>query len=351
MRPNSLFPFEEEKIFMSKRQFLLMAVLSVTTLALAACTGGAAEAPAEEMAEEEMEEEEMMEELSGTIVIDGSSTVEPISTLVSSFFTEAHPDVEVPVGTSGTGGGFEKFCNGETDISDASRPVKDEEAETCAAAGIEFSEFQVGIDALTVVVNPENDFAQCLTTEQLAVIYGADSEGSVTNWNQVDPSFPDLAMDLYAPDADSGTFDFFNEVITDDEYGGARVDYTPSTDDNVLVQGVQGSPGGISYFGLAYYLENQETLTAVAVDNGDGCVEPSFEAALDGSYTPLSRPLFIYVKNSELCRPEVQAFVEFYLSEDSLTTLVGEAGYASMPEADRQASRDAFAAATAEFCG
>jgi phosphate transport system substrate-binding protein len=336
---------------MSKRLYALFALL-IVALFVAACGGAApAEEPAEEeaMEEEPMEEEEMMEELSGTIVIDGSSTVEPISTLVSSFFTEAYPDVEVPVGTSGTGGGFEKFCNGETDISDASRPIKDAEAETCAANGIEFVPFQVGVDALTVVVNPANDFAACLTTEQLAIIYGAQSEGTVTNWNQVDPSFPDLDLDIYAPDADSGTFDFFNEVITDDEFGGARVDYTPSTDDNVLVQGVEGSEGGIAYFGLSYYLENQEALKAVEVDGGEGCVLPSFESALDGSYTPLSRPLFIYVKKSELARPEVQAFVEFYLSEDVLAELVPEVGYAPMPEDLRQQSRDDFAAALAEI--
>jgi phosphate transport system substrate-binding protein len=167
----------------------------------------------------------------------------------------------------------------------------------------------------------------------------------VTNWNQVDASFPNLDLDIYAPDADSGTFDFFNEEITDDEYGGARTDYTPSTDDNVLVQGVEGSTGGIAYFGLAYYLENQDALTAVPVDGGDGCVLPSFETALDGSYSPLSRPLFIYVRTSELSRPEVQAFVEFYLSEEVLSELVPEAGYAPMSEGLRQQARDDFAAA------
>jgi phosphate transport system substrate-binding protein len=337
----------EEEISMHERPFALFAVL-LAALVLAACGSGAAEPAGEDTTAEQFAEGQAVEGLSGTIVIDGSSTVEPISTLVSSFFTEAYPDVEVPVGTSGTGGGFEKFCNGETDISDASRPIKQEEADACAANGIEYVPFQVGVDALTVVVNPANDFAECLTTDQLAVIYGAESEGAVTNWNQVDPGFPDLELDIYAPDADSGTFDFFNEVITDDEYGGARVDYTPSTDDNVLVQGVEGSEGGIAYFGLAYYLENQGALTAVPVDGGDGCVLPSFETALDGSYSPLARPLFIYVRTSELSRPEVQAFVEFYLSEDVLSELVPEVGYAPMSENLRQQARDDFAAALAE---
>ena len=285
--------------------------------------------------------------LGGTIIIDGSSTVEPISTLASSFFTDAYPGVDVPVGTSGTGGGFEKFCNGETDISDASRLIRESEGDVCAANGIEFISFQVGIDALTVVVNSDNGFVKCLTTEQLAVLYGADSEGEITKWNQVEASFPDVKLELYAPDADSGTFDFFHEEITDDEFGGARTDYTPSSDDNVLIRGVQGSQGGIAYFGLSYYLENQDILKAVAVDDGNGCVLPSFETALDGSYRPLARPLFIYVKLSELARPEVQAFVEFYLSEDVLTFLVPEVGYASMSEDMRQAVRAALADAVA----
>lgn len=320
-------------IFSKKHLLGLSAMLLLTFVALAAC------------GDNKQSNTNDNSQLRGTIIIDGSSTVEPISTLVSFFFTDDHPDVQVPVGTSGTGGGFEKFCNGETEISDASRPIKDSEAEICTANGVEYLAFQVGIDAITVVVNPENSDVECLTTEQLATIFGANSEGTITNWSQVDSSFPDLELSIYAPDADSGTFDFFHEIITDDTVGGARTDYTPSTDDNVLVQGVRGSTGGIAYFGLAYYTENQDSLAAVAIDGGDGCVLPSFETALDGSYTPLSRPLFIYVRTDALERPEVEAFVAFYLRDDVLTELVAEAGYAAMSEALRQQARDDFAAA------
>ena len=224
------------------------------------------------------------------------------------------PDVNVTVGVSGTGGGFERFCAGETDISNASRPIdEEEEVPLCADAGIEYTEFQVGVDALTVVVNSENDWATCLTTEQLKKIWEPSAEGKVTNWNQVDPSFPDQELVLAGPGTDSGTFDYFTDEINGEE-GASRTDYTASEDDNVTVQAVAGDPGGLGYLGYTYYEENSDTLKAVEIDGGDGCVAPSIESARDGSYAPLSRPLFIYAKNESLARPEVYGFVEYFLT-------------------------------------
>jgi phosphate transport system substrate-binding protein len=260
--------------------------------------------------------------LSGSINIDGSSTVFPITEAISEKFNEMHPDVRIAVGVSGTGGGFKKFCANETDVQDASRAIKDSEAEECKAAGIEFTEFLVGLDGIVNVVNPSNDFATCLTVEQLTAIWSPDS--TVNNWNQVDPSFPDLKLALYGPGTDSGTFDFFTEVING-EAKKSRSDYTASEDDNVLVQGVAGDDGGLGYFGLAYFIANEDQLTGLAVDDGNGCVTPSFETVADGSYTPLARPLFIYAKNSALERPEVFEYIRFYLENASVT--VAEVGY------------------------
>jgi phosphate transport system substrate-binding protein len=222
--------------------------------------------------------------------------------------------VNVTVGISGTGGGFERFCAGETDISNASRPIdEEEEVPLCAEAGVEYTEFQVGVDALTVVVNPENDWATCLTIEQLNKMWEPAAEGKIDNWNQIDPSFPDQALALAGPGTDSGTFDYFTDEVNGEE-GASRSDYTASEDDNVTVQAVAGDPGGLGYLGFSYYEENLDSLKAVEIDGGEGCVAPSVEAARDGTYTPLSRPLFIYVKNESLARPEVHGFVEFFLT-------------------------------------
>jgi phosphate transport system substrate-binding protein len=252
--------------------------------------------------------------LSGAIEIDGSSTVGPLTTAAAEAFRAEQPDVNVTVGVSGTGGGFERFCAGETDISNASRPIDEaEEAPLCADAGIEYTEFQVGVDALTVVVNAENDWVTCLTTEQLKKIWEPSAEGKVTNWNQVDPSFPDQELVLAGPGTDSGTFDYFTDEINGEE-GASRTDYTASEDDNVTVQAVEGNPGGLGYLGYTYYEENSDTLKAVEIDGGDGCVAPSIETARDGSYAPLARPLFIYAKNESLARPEVYGFVEYFLT-------------------------------------
>ena len=252
------------------------------------------------------------ERFAGDIVVDGSSTVAPLTTAAAERFREAQPDVRVTVGTSGTGGGFEKFCNGETDIADASRPInEDEEAPICADAGIEYTELRVATDALTVVVNAENDWAECLTVDQLKAIWEPGSK--IANWSQIPGGdFPDEELGLAGAGTDSGTFDYFTDVVNGEE-GASRSDYTASEDDNVTVRAVEGARGGLGYFGFSYYEENQDTLKALQVDGGDGCVAPSVETAQSDEYTPLSRPLFIYVKNESLTRPEVQAFVEHYI--------------------------------------
>jgi phosphate transport system substrate-binding protein len=270
------------------------------------------------------------ESLSGNIEIDGSSTVGPLTTAAAEAFREEQPDVNVTVGVSGTGGGFERFCAGETDISNASRPIdEEEEVPLCADAGVEYTEFQVGVDALTVVVNPENDWATCLTVDQLKKIWEPAAEGKVTNWNQVDPSFPDQSLSLAGAGTDSGTFDYFTDVIVGEE-GASRSDYNASEDDNVTVQAVEGDPGGMGYFGYSYFEENQDSLKALEIDGGDGCVAPSADAARDGTYQPLSRPLFIYVKNDSLAQPEVHAFVEYFLTNS--IQLAEDALFIPVPE-------------------
>ncbi|MDQ3988928.1 MAG: PstS family phosphate ABC transporter substrate-binding protein [Actinomycetota bacterium] len=254
-------------------------------------------------------------ELSGQVLIDGSSTVEPLSSAAAEFYYEEAPGVNVTVATSGTGGGFKKFCAGETDISNASRAIEEDEIAACEQAGIEFTELQVANDALTVVVNPENDWANCLTTQQLMTIWAPASEGQVSNWNQVDPSFPDVPLALFGPGTDSGTFDYFTEAINGEE-GASRADYQSSEDDNVLVQGVQGARGATSYFGFTYFEENSDTLKAVQVDGGQGCVTPSAQTVQDGTYVPLARPLFIYVSNQAYAeKPQVAGFVDFYAQQ------------------------------------
>jgi len=281
------------------------------------------------------------DQLSGEVKVDGSSTVAPLSEAAAAFYAEEQPDVNVTVGTSGTGGGFEKFCNGETDISDASRPIKDEEIAACEGNDITFAELIVANDALTVVVNPAVDFVDCLTVEQLGAIWGPDS--TIANWNEVDPSFPDLPLDLYGAGTDSGTFDYFTDVINGEE-GASRTDYTPSEDDNTTVQGVVGSEGGMGYFGFTYYEENADALKALEIDNGDGCVAPSLETAQDGSYAPLSRPLFIYLSDKAAERPEVSDFVNFYI--ENIDDIVTEAQYVPLTEEQKSTLADAFAELT-----
>ncbi len=252
--------------------------------------------------------------LSGAVRIDGSSTVYPLTALAAEDFMAANPGVQVTVASSGTGGGFEKFCRGETDANDASRPIKDEEKAACEAAGIAYGGLQVATDALTVVVNKENNWATCLTVEELAKIWAPDS--TVKNWNEVRPDFPDVPLQLFGPGTDSGTFDYFTDAINGEE-GASRTDFTPSEDDNVIVQGVSGSQGGLGYFGYTYFEENADKLTAVQVDSGAGCVAPSAETAQDGTYTPLSRPLFIYPSVAALKQPQVKAFFDYYVANDA----------------------------------
>ena len=280
--------------------------------------------------------------LSGRIEADGSSTVGPLVTAAAEDFQAQNAGVQVTVGISGTGGGFERFCKGETDISDASRPIKpDEEAPVCQKNGIDYTEIQVANDGIAIVVNKENTWATCLTVDQLKKIWEPDSK--VKNWNQVDPSFPDQAMTLAGPGTDSGTFDFFTGTING-EGGASRTDYQASEDDNVTVQAVEGDKGGLGYFGLSYFEQNQSNLNDVQVNGGAGCVSPTSETVQDGSYTPLSRPLFIYVKNTSLMKPEVKAFVKYLL--DNEPALTKKALFVPMTDAQAQKSQATFQAAT-----
>lgn len=252
--------------------------------------------------------------LSGSIRIDGSSTVAPLSEAAAEFFMQGNKGVQVSVATSGTGGGFEKFCNGETDISDASRPIKSSEKELCAKNGVTYEEVAVALDGLTVVVNNANTWAQCLTVDQLKKIWAPDSK--VSNWNEVDPSYPNEKIVLFGAGTDSGTFDYFTEAING-KAGSSRTDYSATEDDNVTVQGVSGSKGALGYFGFSYFEENASKVKAVSINGGKGCVAPSLQSVQDGSYTPLSRPLFVYPSGKALTRPEVKAFMEFYMNENA----------------------------------
>jgi len=273
--------------------------------------------------------------LSGSIVIDGSSTVYPVTEAVAEEFQRAHPDTRVTVGVSGTGGGFTKFCTGEIDISGASRPIRDKERDMCSGNEIEFIELRVGLDGLAVVKNKANNYLDDLTMEQLSLTWGPVSEGTIVKWNQIDPSFPAEDIDLYGPGTDSGTFDFFTEHVNG-EAGASRGDYTPSEDDNVLVTGVAGNLHSMGYFGFAYYVENMDVLSVVKI-NG---VAPSGETVSDGSY-PLARPLYLYVSIKSLQeRNQVRAFMDYYLSDEGIA-MVTEVGYSNIPPtelADMRAS-------------
>ncbi|MFV2100956.1 PstS family phosphate ABC transporter substrate-binding protein [Micromonospora sp. LOL_024] len=279
------------------------------------------------------------EALSGEVKVDGSSTVAPLSEAAASLYGEqaGQPDVRVAVGTSGTGGGFEKFCKGETDISDASRPIKDTEKAACEAAGIQYKELIVANDALTVVVNKENTWADCLTVDQLKKIWEPNSK--VASWNQVDPSFPNEPLKLFGAGTDSGTFDYFTDEINGEE-GASRTDYTASENDNVTVQGVGGTKGGLGYFGFSYYEENADKLKPLKVDGGDGCVEPSLETAQANTYKPLSRPLFIYVSDAGAKKAQVADFVTFYI--ETIDDIVKEAKFVPLTEEQKTTLKSEF---------
>jgi phosphate transport system substrate-binding protein len=249
--------------------------------------------------------------LSGAVGIDGSSTVFPITEAVAEEFRKDQPGVNVTVGIAGTGGGFQRFCRGETDISNASRPISSSEQQACAAANIQYVELPVAYDALSVVVNSQNNWATCITVPELKKMWEPAAQGAVASWADVNPAWSaGGSLKLFGPGTDSGTFDYFTEHVNG-RAKDSRSDFTASEDDNVLVQGVAGEPGRLGYFGFSYYEQNQDKLNLVGVDGGDGCVKPSTESIQDGSYTPLGRPLFMYPSTKALKRPEVKAFLDF----------------------------------------
>ncbi|WP_063125218.1 PstS family phosphate ABC transporter substrate-binding protein, partial [Nocardia arizonensis] len=281
------------------RRLRVLAIGLLTAVSLTACGGADTDTQAN---------------LSGPVVIDGSSTVEPLSTAAGQLFTAAHPDVQVTVATSGTGGGFKKFCAGQIDIADASRPMSGAESTACGQHGVVFSALQVANDAITVVVNKDNTWATCLTVAQLKKMW--EPASTVKTWNEIDPAFPAEPLTLFGADTESGTFDYFTQVINGRE-GAGRTDYTPSGDDNVTVGGVAAAKGALGYFGYSYYEDNTDKLRAVQIDSGKGCVAPSVPTAQDGSYTPLARPLFIYLTDIALKKPQVEKFAEFYIDNNA----------------------------------
>ena len=315
----------------SSKWLTVIASASVLTFGVAACgsdddsTGGGASG------------------LSGTIRIDGSSTVAPLSEAVAEQFQAENSGVRVTVGTSGTGGGFEKFCAGETDIADASRAIEPDEVELCEKGGVVNEEVRVATDAMTIAINPSNP-VNCLTVDQLGAIWGPDSD--LSNWSEVPGLREDFDEDLqlYGPGTDSGTFDYFTEAINGEE-GVSRKDYNNvGENDNATATGVQGAPGGMGYFGFSFYQENEGTLKALEVDNGKGCVPPSAQTAQDDSYAPLSRPLFIYPSAAALERPEVKAFVDYYL--DNANGIAESVGFIPLTEEQLSAAKDATAQLT-----
>jgi phosphate transport system substrate-binding protein len=265
------------------------------------------------------------------VKVDGSSTVFPVTEAVAEDFQKAKKGAtKVTVGISGTGGGFKKFCRGETDISNASRPILKQEMADCKAAGIEYYELPVAFDALTVVINPKNSFIKTLTVAELKKMWEPGAQGKVTKWNQVNPAWPDAPIKLFGPGADSGTFDYFTEAVVG-KSKSSRGDFTASEDDNVLVQGVSRDVNGLGYFGYAYYIENKDKLKAVPIVNEKGQpVEPSMEAVLKGTYSPLARPIFIYVNAKSLAKPEVKEFVEYYMKHGA--KLAREVKYVPLPD-------------------
>jgi phosphate transport system substrate-binding protein len=316
----------------TSRRWAPLAVTSTAVLVLVACGGGndpqnvsAGGGDTSEAA------------LSGQIVIDGSSTVFPLTSAAAELFQQENPGVQVSVGNSGTGGGFEKFCAGETDISDASRAIEADEIAICEENGVTQDEFPIANDALTVVVNADNDWATCLTVEQLKAIWEPSSK--VNSWSQVDPSFPDEPLELAGAGTDSGTFDYFTDAINGEE-GASRTDYQASEDDNVTIQAVQGSKGSMGYFGYSYFAENSDTLKALEIDGGNGCVEPSPETVQDGSYIPLGRQLYIYPSAEALERPEVEAFVSFYI--ENIDEIVEAAGFIGLNDEQKTTLQEQF---------
>ncbi len=282
--------------------------------------------------------------LSGAVKIDGSSTVYPITEAIAEEFRVEMPEVKITIGVSGTGGGFKKFSRGETDINDASRPIKDKEIAVCKENNVEYVELTVAYDGLAVLVNKENEWVDHFTTEELKKIWEPDAQGKVTRWNQIRAEWPDEAFNLYGPGVASGTYDYFTEVIVG-ESGASRGDYMASEDDNVLVQGIAGDKNAIGFFGLAYFEENKDKLKLIGVDNGNGPVKPNLETVKTGTYSPLSRPIFIYVSKAAVSNTAVTTFVRFYL--ENADELILDVGYIPLPAAmyaDELADFNAFIA-------
>ncbi len=275
--------------------------------------------------------------LKGTITADGSSTVGPYTTAAAEAFHKLHSKVNVTVGISGTGGGFERFCRGEIDLADASRPIKQSESKTCADKGIKWVAFTVANDGIAIVVNKQNTWAHCLTVAQLHEMWKPGSD--VDNWKDISPSFPDEDLKLFGPGTDSGTFDFFTEKING-KARASRSDYFPSENDNVIVQGVSGEKGGLGYFGLSYYVENKSKLNLVKVNAGGGCVAPNIKTVQSRRYKPLSRPLFIYVKKTSFKRPEVRAFIGYILKNER--AIAKRSRFVSLTDAQLELARDKF---------
>jgi phosphate transport system substrate-binding protein len=304
------------------RSFTCTATLAALSLAVASCGGGS----------------------ETVITVDGSSTVFPVTEAFAEEFQRASPGMRVTVGSSGTGGGFQKFCRDETDVSDASRPISATEIDACAKAGIEYIELPIAYDGLAVIVNPKNSWAESMTVAELKKLWEPAAQGKITRWSQIRSGWPDREIRLFGPGVDSGTFDYFTEVITG-KSKASRGDYTSSEDDNVLVQGVSGDENALGYFGFAYYEQNRDKLKLVPVDderddNGKGPIAPSPETVTTGTYRPLSRPIYIYVKTKALQRPEIQRFVEFYLTDTG--RLVREVGYIPLTGEEYAAIRQRF---------
>ena len=313
---------------MSSATHLIRRAVVLSAVALAAACGGGSDSAANGSSPK-------------VIVADGSSTVFPVTEAVAEEFQRANRGMRVTVGSSGTGGGFEKFCRDETDVSNASRPIKATEIAACAKAGIDYIELPVAYDGIAIVVHPGNTWATSMTVAELKKLWEPAAQGKVTRWNQVRGEWPDQEIHLFGAGVDSGTFDYFTEVIAGKE-AQSRGDYTSSEDDNVIVQGVSGDPNALGYFGYAYYEQNKDKLKLVAIDdgnpsNGAGPIAPSPETVANGTYRPLSRPVFVYVKTKALDRPEVKAFVEFYL--DKGAALAREVGYVAMTSREQELVR------------
>ncbi len=275
----------------------------------------------------------------GNILIDGSSTVYPITEAVAEEYRISQPNVQVTVGISGTGGGFKKFGRGEIDINDASRLIKEDEKAICAENNINFIELAIAYDGLAVIVNKENTWVDHFTIEELKKIWEPEAQGKITRWNQIRPEWPDKEMHLYGPGIASGTYDYFTEAIVG-KSGASRGDYTASEDDNVLVQGINNDPNALGFFGLAYFEENQQKLKLVGVHNGQKVVLPNVETLKRGTYAPLSRPVYIYISDAAVKKPQVVDFVNFYL--DNAPELVQDVGYILLPEEEYEKQKAKF---------